>query len=186
MRNKKPMVLVIAGPNGSGKTTITEYFTTIGQYTNADKVVESTGMDNLEAAKLVDEKRYASIKEKEDFTFETVLSSSYKMDILQKAKENGYFIKCVFVLTSDPGINVQRVSARVQSGGHSVDPDKIISRYYKSLDNIKELMKICDIMHIYDNTEELYRIVRKHKDDTSIYPNEFWSENRILELIGMN
>ncbi len=138
MRNKKPMVLVIAGPNGSGKTTITEYFTTIGQYTNADKVVESTGMDNLEAAKLVDEKRYASIKEKADFTFETVLSSSYKMDILQKAKENGYFIKCVFVLTSDPGINVQRVSARVQSGGHSVDPDKIISRYYKSLDNIKD------------------------------------------------
>ena len=68
MQNRKPMVLVLAGPNGSGKTTITDYFSTIGEYTNADKIVESTGIDNLEAAKLVDERRYASIKEKADFT----------------------------------------------------------------------------------------------------------------------
>ena len=186
MQNRKPMVLVLAGPNGSGKTTITDYFSTIGEYTNADKIVDSTGIDNLEAAKLVDERRYASIKEKADFTFETVLSSSYKMDILRKAKEEGYFIKCVFVLTSDPSINVQRVIARVQSGGHSVDPDKIVSRYHKSLNNIKELMDLCDIMHIYDNTQELYRIVRKHKEDISIYPNEFWDDKRILKLIGMD
>ena len=33
--------------------------------------------------------------------FETVLSSQYKMEILRKAKECGYFIKCVFVLTVD-------------------------------------------------------------------------------------
>ena len=90
------------------------------------------------------------------------------------------------MLTSDPSINVQRVIARVQSGGHSVDPDKIVSRYHKSLNNIKELMDLCDIMHIYDNTQELYRIVRKHKEDISIYPNEFWDDKRILKLIGMD
>ena len=43
--------------------------------------------------------RYESIDKKEDFTFETVLSSEYKLNILRKAKEEGYFIKCVFVLT---------------------------------------------------------------------------------------
>lgn len=95
---------------------------------------------------------YSAIKEKRDFTFETVLSSEYKFDILNKAKAEGYFIKCVFVLTVNPYINVARVQMRVANGGHFVEKDKILSRYYKSLANIKKLLEICDIMHVYDNT----------------------------------
>lgn len=181
--DKKPMVLVIAGPNGSGKSTITQYFETVGKYTNADDIVASTGIDNIEAAKLVDEMRYKSIEQLQDFTFETVLSSDYKLNILRKAKEHGYFIKCVFVLTADPQINVGRVEMRVAGGGHDVDRDKIISRYYKSLANIKELMSICDILHVYDNTEKPVRIIRKHKTDISIFPNEFWLADDILKLV---
>ena len=105
------------------------------------------------------------------------------MDILEKAKEEGYFIKCVFVLTVDPLINVARVEARVASGGHDVDKRKIKERYYKSLDNIKRLMELCDILHVYDNTVEPVRIIRKHKEDISIFPNELWPEEKIVELI---
>ena len=71
----------------------------------------------------------------EDFTFETVLSSHYNLDILKKAKSEGYFIKCIFVLTVDPEINVQRVATRAASGGHDVEKKAISDRYYKSLDN---------------------------------------------------
>lgn len=78
----------------------------------------STGMANIDAAILVDKMRYESIEKNEDFTFETVLSSEYKMDILRKAKDEGYFIKCVFVLTIDPDVNVLRIESRVASGGH--------------------------------------------------------------------
>lgn len=185
MFNKKqPMVLVLAGPNGSGKSTITRYFEKVGEYTNADDVVAATGMDNAEAARFVDDKRYTAISEKRDFTFETVLSSEYKLNILRKAKENGYFIKCVFVLTVDARINVARVEARVAQGGHSVAKEKIISRYKKSLSNIKELINLCDILHVYDNTmEEPVRIIRKHKDDISIFANDLWSEESILSLM---
>ena len=84
---RKPMVLVIAGPNGSGKSTITQFFDIVGTYTNADDVVKTTGMSVIDAAKFVDEKRYESINNKQDFTFETVLSSQYKLDILKKAKK---------------------------------------------------------------------------------------------------
>lgn len=183
MSNKKPMVLVLAGPNGSGKSTITQFFEKVGTYTNADDIVASTGMSNEEAARYVDEKRYASIEKKEDFTFETVLSSTYKLDILKKAKEEGYFIKCVFVLTAEPHINISRVETRVALGGHDVDKKKIVERYHKSLANIKELMKICDILHVYDNTIQPIRIIRKHKKDLSIFPNENWTEEKIIELI---
>lgn len=180
---RKPMVLVLAGPNGSGKTTITEYFELVGTYTNADELVMQAGISNQDAAKLVDQRRYESIQKKEDFTFETVLSSKYKLDILKTAKKNGYFIKCVFILTADPSVNILRVNARVAAGGHSVHEDKIVSRYYKALANIPELMKICDILHVYDNTELPVRIVRKHKEFVSIYPNVFWTEEKIRELL---
>ena len=49
--------------------------------------------------------------------------------------------------------------------------------------NIKKLMEICDILHVYDNTVEPVRIIRKHKEDISIFPNEIWTEDRILELL---
>lgn len=183
MLNKKPMVLVIAGPNGSGKSTFIQFFDIVGEYTNADDVVAVTGMDNMEAARLVDEKRYRAIANKKDFTFETVLSSEYKMDILRKAKNEGYFIKCIFVLTVDPNVNIARVQSRVAQGGHGVEKDKIIKRYHKSLANIKQLLKICDIMHVYDNTVEPRRIIRKHKNDISIFANDLWSEEHILGLM---
>lgn len=179
----QPYLLVFAGPNGSGKSTIKSLFEIKGKYTNADDIVASTGMDNLEAAILVDRMRYESIDKKEDFSFETVLSSDYKMNILRKAKEEGYFIKCVFILTADPKLNVYRVATRILKGGHDVPTDKIIGRYGKSLANIKELMKLCDIMHVYDNTDKAERIIRKHKEDISIFPNEFWNEDSIINLI---
>lgn len=182
MSDRKPMILVFAGPNGSGKSTITQFFDTVGTYTNADDMVSATGMKNEDAAVLADKMRYDSIKNKEDFTFETVLSSRYKLDILEKAKAEGYFIKCIFVLTVDPAVNVARVAARVSLGGHNVDEDKIRSRYVKSLGNIKNLIELCDILHVYDNTEEPIRIIRKHKDDISIFPNDLWSEEKILSL----
>ncbi len=183
MSIKKPLLLVFAGPNGSGKSTVTGYFEIVGEYTNADDIVASTGIDNVTAAQMVDEKRYMAIREKRDFSFETVLSSEYKLEILEKAKESGYFIKCVFVLTTNPHINVGRVCTRVAQGGHIVPEDKIISRYYKSLANIKKLLEICDILHVYDNTVTPRRIIRKHKDDISVFPNELWDEKKILTLI---
>lgn len=74
--------------------------------------------------------------------------------ILEKAKSEGYFIKCIFVLMIDASVNVARVAARVALGGHNVEEDKIRSRYEKSLGNIGRLLEICDILHVYDNTEE--------------------------------
>ncbi len=91
MQIKKPMVLVIAGPNGSGKSTVTQYLDVVGTYTNADNVVATTGMSNEEAAKFVDKKRYEAISQSADFSFVTVLSSHYKLDILKKAKEQGFY-----------------------------------------------------------------------------------------------
>lgn len=90
MSDRKSMVLILAGQNGSGKSTIKRFFGIVGTYTNADDMVVATGMSNEDAARLADKMRYQSIEAKEDFTFETILSSHYKLDILEKAKSEGF------------------------------------------------------------------------------------------------
>lgn len=157
MQNRRPMVLVLAGPNGSGKSTITTFFDKVGKYTNADDIVATTGMDNMEAAVLVDKMRYESIDKKEDFTFETVLSSDYKLSILRKAKEEGYFIKCVFVLTVDPQINIARIESRVAAGGHNVDSGKVIEKK-----NYLVYVILCMFMTILKHQKELFVSIKKN------------------------
>ncbi len=53
---------------------------------------------------------------------------------------------------------------RESMGGHGVPEEKIKSRYYKALDLVHELVEICDIVHIYDNTIVPFRIFKKRKD----------------------
>jgi len=57
-----------------------------------------------------------------------------KLEFVQPAKEAGFFIRLFFVCTNDPSINAQRVALRVMEGGHDVPILKIISRYYRSID----------------------------------------------------
>jgi len=48
---------------------------------------------------------------------------------MKRAKDNGYFVRCIYVLTDDPNINVYRVLSRLNSGGHGVPADKVVDRY---------------------------------------------------------
>ena len=52
------------------------------------------------------------------------------------------------------------------------------------MDNIKELIKLCDILHVYDNsTDKPVRIIRKHKEQFSIFPNKLWTKEKIFALL---
>ena len=148
-----PEVMVFAGPNGSGKSTITRMAKTVGEYINADEIKRATLCTDLEAAVKAEELREKMVSEKKDFTFETVLSTSRNLLLLKKAKELGYFIRVIYVLTASADINVARVNVREALGGHGVPEEKIRSRYEKAMDLIPQLVEICDIMHIYDNTQ---------------------------------
>lgn len=84
-----PEVIVFAGPNGSGKTTVTKMAKTVGEYINADDIKKTTLCSDLEAAVKAEELREKMIEERRDFTFETVLSTERNLQLLQRAKEKG-------------------------------------------------------------------------------------------------
>ena len=180
-----PEVMVFAGPNGSGKNTITRMAKTVGVYINADDIKRTTLCSDMEAAVKAEELREQMLFQKKDFTFETVLSTDRNLKLLQKAKDQGYFVRGIYVLTADADINVARVNARKALGGHGVPEDKIRSRYEKALNMIPRLVEVCDILHIYDNSEDPFRIFKKRKDVYYRWSNEFWDNESIEKLCGI-
>ena len=180
-----PEVLVFAGPNGSGKSTITRMAKTVGEYINADDIKKTTLCSDLEAAMKAEELREKMLCEKKDFTFETVLSTERNLNLLMRAKDNGYFVRGIYVLTIDAGINVARVNAREALGGHGVPEDKIRSRYSKALALIPRLVEVCDILHVYDNTNEPFRIFKKRKDIYYHWEDKYWDNKKISDITGI-
>ncbi len=164
-QTKKPEIVVFAGPNGSGKSTFTELLKPPIDYINADEIKKILKCSDLEAAQIAEQQREEHLANMDEFCFETVMSTDRNLKLLQRAKEKGYFIRCYYILTSDPMINIARVRSRVIDGGHDVPSDKIISRYNRALDLVKDVIAVSDICHIYDNSnEEPFRIFKKRKD----------------------
>lgn len=180
-----PEIVVFAGPNGSGKSTVTKLAKVIKPYINADDIKRSINCSDMEAAVIAESMREKAVSENHGFTFETVLSTPRNLNLLHKAKENGFFIRCIYVLTSSPFVNELRIKARVAKGGHDVPREKIFSRYKKALALLPELVKICDVMHIYDNTNMPTRIFKKRKDEYFFWENYFWDKRGIEKLTGI-
>ena len=161
--NHKPVLIVIAGPNGSGKTTITSKilkheWLENALYVNPDQVAQDRFGDwnspeaVLRAAQYCEEQREACLRQGQSLIFETVLSTDSKVDFIRRAHEAGYFIRLFFVSTSHPTINALRIAQRVMEGGHDVPIPKIISRYQKSILNCKRVAAIADRVYVYDNS----------------------------------
>ena len=143
---KKPEIIVFAGPNGSGKSTVTKLARVINPYINADDIKRTIHCSDMEAALKAEELRETALSNQSDFTFETVLSTERNINLLKRAKEQGYFIRCIYVLTDNSEINEIRVLARETHGGHGVPTEKIRSRYDRCLKLIPELVEISDVM----------------------------------------
>ena len=184
---KKPEIVVFAGPNGSGKSTFTQLLKPPMDYINADEIKKYLKCSDLEAAQIAEKQREEHMEQMREFCFETVLSTERNLKLLKRAKEKGYFIRCYYILTADPMINVWRVKARVESGGHDVPEDKIIRRYDRALALVKELIKICDICHIYDNSASRpFRIYKKKKELMYFDECDDWYFGDICALTGVS
>lgn len=161
----KPRLIVVAGPNGTGKTSITEQLLRhewMGGcvYINPDFIARDEFGDwnapdaILKAATRAAESREQCLRNGQSFAFETVLSMPDKVEFIRRAKEAGFFVRLFFVGTDDPSINAKRIARRVMEGGHDVPISKIITRYARSLANCSVAAKLADRAYVYDNSAE--------------------------------
>lgn len=124
------------------------------KYENNKLIFINIDINSYFASVCADFIRKKLLEYKKSFTFETVMSSYDKIELLKVSKSLGYRNYLYYISTSDPSINVSRVNNRVSFKGHDVPEDKIISRYYRSLGFLKEAVKLSDRAYIFDNSSD--------------------------------
>ena len=163
--NLKPKLIIIAGPNGSGKTTFTNQVLRHDWsegciFINPDEIAKNDFGDwnspkaVMKAVVRAQELRDECLKTRNSMLVETVFSASDKLDFIMRAKEAGFFIRFFFIGTDGPHINAARIVRRVMDGGHDVPIAKIISRYNRSIANGAVAMSMVDRAYGYDNSAD--------------------------------
>lgn len=156
-----PVLTVIAGPNGSGKSSLIAALRAqgveLGAYFNADDIAAGlTGSPDevaRRAQQIVRDNRSEALAKGRDHSFETVMSHISHVDYMLEAQLSGFEVRLFFVSTDKPEINVGRVKNRVEHGGHNVPQDRIISRYFRCLDNLPSALAVSDHAWIFDNSQ---------------------------------
>ena len=155
-------IIIIAGPNGGGKTTFAGEFLPkeahCPTFINADLIAAGLAPFEPEraafrAGRLMFEEIYSHAKKGESFSFETTLSGRGYAGLIPGWREDGYIVKLFFLRLASPELAIARVRQRVREGGHNIPEPVIRRRFAAGLLNFEHLYKpIVDEWALYDNS----------------------------------
>ena len=138
-------VIIIAGPNGSGKTTFaSEYLrdSAVSEYLSADAIAERLVSDpadldsvKIQAGRLFIQEIQDLIEVEKDFVVEVTLAGKGFARIISQLKRAGYTVSIVFIFLKSAETCVARVRNRVSAGGHHVPTEDVVRRFYRSKHN---------------------------------------------------
>jgi predicted ABC-type ATPase len=167
-----PICTVLAGPNGSGKSSAARNWLNVpGEIVNADVIARLINPEQPEAAsraagRAVLKRLDELVEQRQNFNFETTLSSQQALQLIGKAKSAGFKVVLIFVTLESVDMNVLRVRQRVAQGGHSIPEHVIRRRYDKTFENLPQAISLADESSIVDNSkdhpEALAKIVGDH------------------------
>jgi len=155
--HKRPLIVAVAGPNGAGKSTFHHaHLKPAGlRFINADVLAGALAMDPYAAARVAANLRRELVKQGESFVFETVFSDPVgdKVSFLKDAVNRGYTVVLCFIGISGPEVSEERVAMRVSQGGHDVPTEKLISRYPRTLVNLRIAIRELPQVMVFDNDD---------------------------------
>ncbi len=166
---KRPVVYVIAGPNGTGKTTFANQFlpkiADCRNFINADLIAKGLSPFNVDAAAMQAGRLFlGSIQENVrrgvDFGFETTLSGKGCVKLFKDLRGRGYRLHLYFLWIPGLSLALKRIADRVRMGGHAVPADVVRRRFGKGLKNLfNPFMNLVDYCAIFDNSSAEPRLV---------------------------
>lgn len=162
-------VYIIAGPNGSGKTTFAERFlpdyAKCQHFINADMIAKGLSPFSpegaaLKAGRIVLEQVREYSRRGEDFAFETTLSGKTYLGILRDLKAHLFFLWVPAV-----NLTLARIRERVSRGGHDVPSVDVRRRFARSLSNFVRVYRpLLDSWMLFDNSTERPGLIARQED----------------------
>ena len=160
-----PALYILAGPNGTGKTTY--YETAIAEgfidptlpFVNVDLITRSlpggyTGENFVMADELARIEIGGHLTAMRDFMIESNLATQNDYEWIKAMKKKGYDVVLFFLCTSDIEININRVQKRVAEGGHDIPVPIIEHRFKMSLTYLKGSLHLFNKVYLIDNSGE--------------------------------
>jgi predicted ABC-type ATPase len=155
--DQRPLVVALAGPNGSGKTTFYHaHLKPCGlRFINTDVLAAELDLEAHAAARAAEALRQELVGQGESFIFETVFSDPVgdKLSFLKETAKRGYTVVLCFIGLSGPEVSEARVAMRVSQGGHDVPTEKLIARFPRTSANLKAAIRELPHVWIFDNDD---------------------------------
>lgn len=166
------ILYIIAGANGSGKTTFAINFAKLEnlKFINADEIAKEYDPNDIQKYKVKAGRRFfeelgKSLKQNESFAIETTLSGKYLVKVINKAKEEGFYINLTYLFLETEDENIYRVKNRVLKGGHDVPVEDIKRRYTRSRNLFLNLYKnLVDEWMLVFNGDDNFEIVEDQNE----------------------
>ena len=161
VKPQAPRVVIFAGPNGAGKSTHADAIVDalgINTFVNADYIARGLSGRNadavaMQAGRIMLTRLKALAAAKQDFAFESTLSSRSFAPFLRQLKAQGYQVAIYYFSLTSASLAVRRVKLRVAMGGHDVPEETVRRRFGRSLLNFHSLyMPLADRWAVFDNS----------------------------------
>ena len=172
MKNK--VVYIMAGPNGSGKTTFAKLFlpdyVNCPNFVNADLIAQGLAPFDpraaaIKAGKLVLQQIHEHARRGVDFAFETTLSGKSYVSLLTELKSKGYALHLFFLWIPSPELAIARIKDRVVEGGHNVPADDVRRRFTRGINNFFGLYEsLLDSWMLFDNSKAKPVLIAKRRN----------------------
>jgi predicted ABC-type ATPase len=166
-----PDLIIIAGPNGSGKTTFAREYLSAEEmrfeFVNADEIARASVLEidvdsrlDIRAGRMMLERINVLIEADADFVIETTLASLSYARKIPIWRERGYKVSLFYLRLDSIAESLDRVRRRVEAGGHNIPAETVERRFGKSIAYFEAIYKpIVDAWYVWESREGRFALV---------------------------